>query len=299
MKSKPVLWFSAIFSLSMAVGLLAGKSVNASFRASASQAAAYPALQVESHSLPTQAPSAAIETNQIETPAPKSPPMIADASQELSAPEPVLKFNQRNLLVVQVDSLRSARPRLQAIWLAIYLPEMSQVMLLPLYPSLDEYAGSELEQALQTIREIPSPVDDERNLDPKLVEALRSTGLWWEHTLVFDYLALIELLETYREDASPGDEDIPVFDPLQVVSGLAAQSNQPETFLKTSAMLFRQICPVWAIGSSAHEWSRNISNFSPLHIKSDLPLISESLGSAAVVEQATLSCHFPSLAIEP
>lgn len=299
MNSKPVLWFTAIFSLSLAVGLLAGKSVNASFQPTTPQAEVNPALPVETQPIPTQETAAWMEVRESEPPQPKSPSPTGEPSHETADPKPFQKFNQQNLLVVQVDSLRSSRPKLQSIWLAIYLPEMSQVMLLPLFPRLEEHSGAELEQALQSILALPMPVDEERNPHPKLLEALRATGIWWQHTMVFDHLAFIELLEAYGKDANLGEEGTPAFDPLQAVSALAAQSHQPEAFLKTSAWLYGQICPVWASGSGVNEGLRNIGEFSPSHLKSDLPPDLENSGAAHSGEQVNLICQFPSLAPRP
>lgn len=299
MKSKPVMWFSAIFTLSMTAGLLAGKSVNASFRPHPHQTQEYPAPSVEVQPLPTQGTAASVELTEVAPLPSKQPSTSGELSEEAAEPQPFLKFNQQNLLVVQVDSLRSSQPKLQSIWLAIHLPEMSQVMLLPLYPRLESPTAPELDQALKFIRELPTPVDEERSPHPKLLEALRTTGIWWQHTMVFDQIGLIELLEAYGANANMANGDAPAIDPLQVVSTLAAQSHQAEAFLQTSAWLYGQICSVWAPGYSTDEGLRNIREFSPFHLKSDLPSFPGNSGAVHDGKQVNLNCQFPSLAPQP
>jgi hypothetical protein len=297
MKSKPILWFSIIFSLSLAVGLLAGRSVNAAFRSSPPEVIASPSAPVET--LPLSAPTepAPVQAEVLESKALSDGVEPAPPAPET---ERILKFNQHNLLVVQVDSLRAQQPVLQAIWLAIHVPEMGQVMLLPLYPSIKEVNGPGMNTALEAIAGLPSILDAGGNPHPELLSALQTTGLWWHHTLVLDQVALIELLETAGSQSPPSDSaEETGFDPLQAVSSLAAEKDTPQAYLFLSARLYGQICSVWTLGTNPEANAEEISVISPAHLKTDLNPAQAVVDEEPVVEQAGLHCLFPSLGLMP
>ncbi len=297
MKSKPILWFSVIFSLSLAVGLLAGKSVNAAFRGSPPEVSTSPAAPVETLPLSDPTEPAPVQAEVLESKAPAAGIEPAPPAPETGR---VLKFNQHNLLVVQVDSLRVQRPVLQAIWLAIHLPEMGQVMLLPLYPSIEEVNGPGMNTALEVIAGLPSILDAGGNPHPELLSALKTTGLWWHHTLVLDQVALIELLETSGSQSPPSDAaEETGFDPLQAVSSLAVEKDNPRAYLLLSARLYGQICSVWTLGSNPEANAEEISVISSAHLKTDLNSAQTVLDEEPVVEQVGLHCLFPSLGLMP
>jgi len=117
------------------------------------------------------------------------------ASQASAAWEP---GEQRNLLVIGVNQLNSAQPVLESAWLVLYSPGLPHFSFIPLYP-LQDTSRPDLEQAIQTAFKV------DRNKTPSaaFLNALRSSGAWWNHYLLLDELALAELIDMSASPTLP------------------------------------------------------------------------------------------------
>jgi hypothetical protein len=93
---------------------------------------------------------------------------------------------QRNLLVAWVDQLDSASPRLEGLWLVMFVPDSPSLTWLPLYPGglIDNIAGN---QNWFTDFQL---TQDEK-LDPQFIADLRSKDVWWNNFLVIDDPGLV------------------------------------------------------------------------------------------------------------
>jgi hypothetical protein len=92
---------------------------------------------------------------------------------------------QRNLLVIGVDRLDNAQPRLESVWLALYFPGRSPVAFLPLYP------GPGGEEALPAAFEL-TPAGDPGE---RFLEQLRREQLWWSGIVLLDEAGLAAALD--------------------------------------------------------------------------------------------------------
>lgn len=117
------------------------------------------------------------------------------ASQATSTWEP---GEQRNLLVIGVNQLNSAQPVLESAWLVLYSPGLAHFSFIPLYP-LQDSSRPDLEQAIQTAFK----VDHNKTPSAAFLNALRSSGAWWNHYLLLDELALAELIDMSASPSLP------------------------------------------------------------------------------------------------
>jgi hypothetical protein len=117
------------------------------------------------------------------------------ASREPAAWKP---GEQRNLLVIGVDRLNAAQPVLESAWLVLYTPGVPHFSFIPLFP-LQDSDRPDLEQAIQAAFQ----VDRDKTPGATFLNALRSSGAWWNHYLLIDELALAELIDLSASPALP------------------------------------------------------------------------------------------------
>jgi hypothetical protein len=96
---------------------------------------------------------------------------------------------QRNLLVAWVDSLHADNPRLEGLWLVLFVPNSPSLTWLPLYP----------EGLIESIDGNPQWYADFRlkpdgEIDSQFVANLRSKDVWWNNYLVIDETGLVEIV---------------------------------------------------------------------------------------------------------
>jgi hypothetical protein len=96
---------------------------------------------------------------------------------------------QRNLLVAWVDRLDSASPRLEGLWLVMFVPDSPSLTWLPLYPGglIENIDGN---QNWFTDFQL---MQDEK-LDPQFIADLRSKDVWWNNYLVIDDPGLVTIV---------------------------------------------------------------------------------------------------------
>jgi hypothetical protein len=123
---------------------------------------------------------------------------------------------QRNLLVAWVDRLDSASPRLEGLWLILFVPDSPSLTWLPLYPAglIGNIAGSSSWVA-------DFHLTPDGKLDPQFVADLRSKDVWWNNYLAIDEAGLVEIVNRNLN----ANED-PAITP-QPNAGLRIISNMP------------------------------------------------------------------------
>jgi hypothetical protein len=96
---------------------------------------------------------------------------------------------QRNLLVAWVDRMDSTNPRLEGLWLILFVPNSPSLTWLPLYPAglIESIDGN-----AQWVADFRLTPDDK--LDPQFVADLRSKDVWWNNYLVIDETGLVEIV---------------------------------------------------------------------------------------------------------
>ncbi len=96
---------------------------------------------------------------------------------------------QRNLLVAWVDSLDAKNPRLEGLWLVLFVPNSPSLTWLPLYPDglIESIGGNP-----QWYADFHLTPDGE--FDSQFVDDLRSEDVWWNNHVVIDETGLVEIV---------------------------------------------------------------------------------------------------------
>jgi hypothetical protein len=160
-------------------------------------------------------------------------------SADLQADPPPEGINtgQRNLLVAWVDRLDSTSPRLEGLWLILFVPNSPSLTWLPLYPAglVESIAGN------------PHWVEDfgltaDGKLDPQFVADLRSKDVWWNNYLVIDEAGLVEIvnrsLNASEEPAITPQPDAGV----RIISNMPLAWEDPANALKAQFDLLDRFC---------------------------------------------------------
>jgi len=115
------------------------------------------------------------------------------ASSAIPHPMIVLANEQRNILIISVDRLQSARYQLRGIWEAIYAPNYPSITWVPIYPAVLGSDPSKNEELLRTFRLTP-----ELHLDPSFVRYLHQRNFQWSGYLILDEVAIFEILQAFN-----------------------------------------------------------------------------------------------------
>ena len=94
--------------------------------------------------------------------------------------------NQQNLILIQVDNLAVSKPRLEAVWLMLFKPDLPQITLLLLYPSPKDPYG-QLASQFNT-----SPAGE---LDPAFNKALISFGFSYQGFILLDEAGFVQWID--------------------------------------------------------------------------------------------------------
>lgn len=96
---------------------------------------------------------------------------------------------QRNLLIAWVDGLDYASPRLEGLWLVLFVPDSPSLTWLPLYPAglIESVDGNQ-----NWFTDFHLTQDG--NLDPQFVADLLSKDVWWNNYLVIDNSGLVAIV---------------------------------------------------------------------------------------------------------
>jgi hypothetical protein len=180
-----------------------------------------------------------------------APVMPAEAKKPASttavSPVYVLPNGQISLLVVTVDDLQSARPRLESVWLVEMVPPDPRLTLLSVYPSFnadDARHDDELASAFQV--EV-SP--DSQQVGQAFLKALQARKLFWSGTILLDRYALAQTLDYLnRPQPELSLSDKPAVQPVGFpdgtakVAALPSSGQNPQMALFGQAAIYQEIC---------------------------------------------------------
>jgi hypothetical protein len=139
---------------------------------------------------------------------------------------------QENVLVILVDQLENEQPELRAAWLVLIHPSGSQLIFLPIYPSL-QVGQNTLDTDLH--RQFSLQADHSPSL--AFLQALRNREMWWSYYLVMDEAALARM---YALSFSVNDSTNR-FASL-AVSHLPLDWSKPQLALDGQARMVNQFC---------------------------------------------------------
>jgi len=141
--------------------------------------------------------------------------------------------SQRNVLVILVDHLVEQNPRLEGVWLVVYLPKTPHLTFLPVFP-VDLSGQTTQDDSLANNFHLDShgrPTID-------FLEAIEAKDIRWDDVLLFDKVSLAVLI-----DLSGGlDSALGPMSGTHAVSQLPAAWQEPRAALENQAALAEGIC---------------------------------------------------------
>jgi len=210
------------------------------------------------------------------------------------------KAPQRNILVVAVDEIGAERPRLEGVWLILYLPDLPHVTLMPVYPEVitdghtlivkaDEELAGEFDL---TPDKVPSPA---------FFESVAAKNIWWNNYLLLEKSTLEKLVDSMggMENTNHNShEALAEYSGSQAVDMLTSTQVDPQAGLLSQAQFAQRMCrknsqPLFSAGNLRFTYSllkeHIITDLRPEQIVADLEGMLQRRGG--------ISCEFPSLAL--
>lgn len=144
---------------------------------------------------------------------------------------------QRNLLLTWVDSLDAANPRLEGLWLILFVPNSPSLTWLPLYP--DGLIKS-IDGNSQWYADFGLTPDGE--IDSQFVSNLRSKDIWWNNYLVIDETGLVEIVNrSLNVNGSPAITPQPDAG-VRIIANMPLAWEDPGEALKAQFDLLDSLC---------------------------------------------------------
>ncbi len=106
----------------------------------------------------------------------------------------IINNGQQNLVIITIDQLASANPKINSIWLLITFPEFYNLALVPVYPSSHENpAVSNLVQVFA--------LTENQTLDPEFSNLLHEQ-FYWDYYLIVDKIGASSIMRIYDQFVS-------------------------------------------------------------------------------------------------
>ena len=192
---------------------------------------------------------------------------------------------QQNLLVITVDQLAFAKPALESIWLLITYPEISNLTLVPIYPSIQEDSKTADRKLAQTFA-----LTAQQTPHSEFLELLREK-IYLDNYLIVDQKGVSSVLRILHQFAEglPGKEN-------QTNSILLPQTGQEvDRSLENQVQIWNSVCLELSRISKASEMEDLIQKISP-YVRTNL--LWEELSQQWSFEQPNdfqMGCEFPTL----
>jgi hypothetical protein len=235
------------------------------------------------------------------------------ATTSVASPTGVLPNGQISLLLVTVDSLQAARPRLESVWLVELVPPDPRLTLLSVYPSFSN-EDTQLDASLAGAFRVES-ISNSLQVGQAFLKALQNRNLFWSGTVLLDkyalaqtldYLNLPQLQQSLGGDQTSGKANVttqPVSSPNGAarLKAIPSASQNPQMALFAQASIYQELCqsaaqrnPVLDV-SSQEELAKLVEGhlFLDLDPKQVLPHL-----KAYQAPSTTLFCDFPALPIQ-
>jgi hypothetical protein len=208
------------------------------------------------------------------------------------APPASQPAGQRSILVIGVDNLSAEQPRLESIWLVLFVPPEPRLTYLPVFPS---FSGSVREDVnLQTAFQYRS--GKQPGLNVEFVQALQAKKLWWTGSLIVDRYAFAQVLDYLNAD-STGDQTIAYLDGENWVKKMAEAAGKPQMAVANQANLYQELC--WR--AARQNWSlsalvqQEVSGRVAGHTQIDFDLAQSLQDTGLLNNTGSLYCDFPTL----
>ncbi len=229
---------------------------------------------------------------------PVSPLASVAAEQEAAlpptqpAPPAAPPTGQRSILVIGVDNLAAAQPKLESIWLALFVPPDPRLTFLPVYPSFNS-SDHEDQRLLSTFNYQSSAG---ATLNVEFVQALQSKQLWWSGTAILDRYAYAQVMNYLAEDSSAA-QTVAYLDGENWVKKLAEAAGKPQMAIANQANLYQELCwrtakQNWSLSDSVQQ---EISTRVAGHTQIDFNLAQTLQETGMLTTTSSLYCDFPTL----
>jgi hypothetical protein len=226
------------------------------------------------------------------------------------SPAGVLPNGQISLLLVTVDSLQAARPRLESVWLVELVPPDPRLTLLSVYPSFSTEDAQRDTRLASAFLVEASP--DSLQVGQAFLKTLQNRNLFWSGIVLLDKSALAQTLDYLNlpqpQQSLGGNQtselsNAPVGFPdgAAKLDAMPNASQNPQMALFAQASIYQELCqnaaqrnPVLD-ASSQEELAKLLEGhlYLDLDPKQVLPRLKAYQASGA-----TLFCDFPTLPIQ-
>jgi hypothetical protein len=210
-----------------------------------------------------------------------------------------LATGQRNILIIGIDRLEAPGPRLEGIWLALYVPTNPKITLMPIYPSLTQnQTGYQANQDSTLTSEFG--LDENRKPDSSFLKALQDRGLWWNNFVVLDELAMVQIIDLTNNIGERGDtvqEHSYQLTGIRALADLPLPWENPLAAVLSQAKLLADLCHQAPEVQPAKEVETSIfSDQLSHHMVTDINADQVSKDWSSMMGIGTgISCEFPSL----
>ena len=199
-----------------------------------------------------------------------------------------LPTGQRNILLISIDQLTAPKPRLESVWMVLYIPGDPSITLVPIFPVAGSAPSSQYPDLQNKFELGPDHAPTK-----KFIEGLKALNLWWDHYLVLDEMAQVELINRLGQITTRNN---PV-NGLRAVANLPLAWVNPHGALLAQATLLKEICREVAQVNPDVKWgqSRLLEEMSD-HLMTDMTMAQvQSEWKVMASSEGQLSCSFPTL----
>jgi len=206
---------------------------------------------------------------------------------QIAATSTATPNDQQNFLIIGVDDLEAESPRLESVWMLLYIPPTPQFTLIPLYPSA--YAGGE---ETQDYMESTFALGNDLKPNPAFLVAVQSVNTWWNNYIILDETAMANVINTASADNAINNPDFG----SRTIAMLPLAWEDPKAAVLAQAELLNGLCHDFArnfSGKNLDISSKTLSN----HVRSDL----NAAQLTAMLQQMTINkserfrCQFPTI----
>jgi hypothetical protein len=150
--------------------------------------------------------------------------------QAVTAVPAVPSQDQRNILVILVDSFSTSNPRLEGVWLVGKLSHDPHLVFFPIYPASK---NSEAEQWSGVFG-----LDADGRPTAAFLENLKARNIRWDNYLLVDHPSLADLIEL----AGRIDWDGQLLSGPVVVTKISLAQLEPQAALRAQAFVAQELC---------------------------------------------------------
>lgn len=186
------------------------------------------------------------------------------ASPATDTPNPLISpSQQRTLLLIFVDDLTLANPRLEALWLTVYRPDLLKFTLLPLYPNP---SGAENPAAPDLSKSFL--LTDDRKPANSFNQALSTYRFDWNGYVIFDRSSLRDTVD-WMQGIQLGGKTVTG---SAALSSLIPADEDPAAAVRSQQRLIEAVCLRTSHLPIEANWIGLAASFGAAHLSTNLSM---------------------------